>query len=98
MKRNRWVAGTLCVLLLTLLIYCIVAGVADLRTHIMLAFGVILGFAYSLRGRLPDELVRRSGGSITHDDDATNVSPKVYLPILLVIIAIACTAIAWVLL
>ncbi len=48
-----------------------------------------LGSLYTAFGRLPDWIVENSGGSITDDDDPSNVSARVYLPILLGVILIA---------
>ena len=49
----------------------------------------VLGLAYTALGRLPDWVVDYSGGSITDDDDPSNISPRVYLPVLFGVIAIA---------
>ncbi|ELP31401.1 hypothetical protein RBSWK_04671 [Rhodopirellula baltica SWK14] len=66
-----------------------VARVGDLRIWVVLGFGVTLGSLYTAFGRLPDWIVENSGGSITDDDDPSNVSARVYLPILLGVILIA---------
>lgn len=89
MTINRIVAGSLSLLLLTLLGWSIFAGVGDLRTWIVLGIGAVLGLLYSIVGRLPNWIVDLSGGSITEDDDPSNLSPRVYLPILLGVIVVA---------
>ena len=50
---------------------------------------MVLGGIYTAFGRLPDWIADYSGGSITEDDDPANISPRVYLPILLGVIVIA---------
>lgn len=75
--------------MLTLLGWCVVARVGDLRTWVVLGSGVTQGSLYTAFGRLPDWIVENSGGSITDDDDPSNVSARVYLPILLGVILIA---------
>jgi hypothetical protein len=82
------------VLLAGLLVWCFVAGVADWKTRGFLALGIVLGIVYSLRGSIPDWMIRQSGLSLTADDDPANLSPRVYLVILFAAIAIAGTALA----
>ncbi len=89
MTTNQIVAGALSIVLLALLGWSIFAGVGDIRTWIMLGIGSALGVLYAAVGRLPDWIVDHSGGSITDDDDPSNISPRVYLPILLGIIIVA---------
>jgi hypothetical protein len=86
---KRIASGVLSLVLLTLLGWCVVTRVGDLRTWVVLGFGVTLGSLYSAFGRLPDWIVENSGGSITDDDDPSNVSARVYIPILLGVILIA---------
>lgn len=86
---KRIASGVLSLVLLTLLGWCVVARVGDLRTWVVLGSGVTLGSLYTAFGRLPDWIVENSGGSITDDDDPSNVSARVYLPILLGVILIA---------
>ncbi|EGF29230.1 hypothetical protein [Rhodopirellula baltica] len=86
---KRIASGVLSLVLLTLLGWCVVARVGDLRTWVVLGFGVTLGSLYTAFGRLPDWIVENSGGSITDDDDPSIVSARVYLPILLGVILIA---------
>ena len=89
MTTNRIAAGALSIVLLALLGWSIFAGIGDVRTCIMLAIGSVLGLAYTALGRLPDWVVDYSGGSITDDDDPSNISPRVYFPVLFGVIAIA---------
>lgn len=86
---KRIASGVLSLVLLTLLGWCVVARVGDLRTWVVLGSGVTQGSLYTAFGRLPDWIVENSGGSITDDDDPSNVSARVYLPILLGVILIA---------
>ncbi|MFT7633764.1 MAG: hypothetical protein ACI87E_004822 [Mariniblastus sp.] len=92
MTTNRIVAGMLSAVLLTLLGWSVFAGVGDLRTWIMLGLGATLGVMYTAFGRIPDWIVDYSGGSITGDDDPSNISPWIYLPILFGVIAVAVIA------
>jgi len=79
---TRITAGLLALVLLGLLGWSIVGGVGDMRTQILLGVGAVLGIAYAAYGRLPDWLISLSGGSLTADDDPSNISPRVYLPII----------------
>jgi hypothetical protein len=92
MTPNRIVAGTLSLLLLVLLGWSIFSGIGDLRTRVILAVGVALGLLYTAFGRLPDWIVDHSGGSITDDDDPSNISPRVYMPIVFGAILVAVIA------
>lgn len=92
MTLKRIAAAILTLLLLVLLGWSIFAGVGDLRTRIILAAGVVLGSLYITFGRLPDWIVDQSGGSITHDNDPSNISPRIYLPIVLGAILVAVIA------
>ena len=94
---NRIVAGVLSIVLLALLGWSLFAGVGDVRTRTMLAVGVCLGGTYAFLGGLPDWIVDYSGGTINADDDPSNIPPRVYLPILFGVIAIAVIAFAVVL-
>ncbi|EMB13335.1 membrane protein [Rhodopirellula europaea 6C] len=82
----------LSLVLLSMLGWCVVARVGDLRTWVALGLGVTLGWLYTAFGRLPGWIVENSGGSISDDDDPSNVSARVYLPILLGVILIAFAA------
>ncbi len=92
MTTNRIAAGVLSILLLALLGWSVIAGVGGVRTWVVLGVGSALGLLYTVFGRLPNWIVNHSGGSITEDDDPSNISPRVYLPILLGVIAVAATA------
>ena len=54
--------------------------------------GIVLGVIYTLQGELPELLIDWSHGRLTADDDPSNISPKVYLPIVLGVIVIAFVA------
>ena len=82
MTPARIIAGLLSLVLVGLLGRSIVRGVGDIRTQILLGVGVVLGIAYVVYGRLPDWLISLSGGSLVADDDPSNISPRVYLPII----------------
>lgn len=92
MTTNQIASGILSLVLLALLGWCIFAGAGDVRTWTFLGIGVLLGGIYTAYGRLPDWIADYSGGSITEDDDPANISPRVYLPILLGVIVIAVAA------
>ena len=89
MNTNRVAAGILSLVLSALLGWSIVAGVGDLRTRIILGGGVALGVLYTAFGRVPDWIRDRTGGTLTDDDDPSNISPRVYLPIILGAILVA---------
>ena len=91
MSTNRIAAVALSVVLVALLSWSILAGVGDIRTRIILGVGVLLGLLYAAIGHVPDWIVDYSGGSITNDDDPSNISPRVYLPILLGVVVVAVT-------
>ncbi|MCA9216725.1 MAG: hypothetical protein KDB27_26835 [Planctomycetales bacterium] len=93
MNANRVAATLLSAVLLSLLVWSFAANVGDFRARIMLGVGVLLGALYATYGRLPDWIVNLSDGSITDDDDPANISPRVYLPILLGVIALAVIAV-----
>ena len=82
MTPTRIIAGLLSLVLVGLLGWSIVRGAGDIRTQILLGVGVVLGIAYVVYGRLPDWLISLSGGSLVADDDPSNISPRVYLPII----------------
>lgn len=77
-------------------------GLAALAVHVwrnkpvnreifgMLLTGVVVGTTYVLRGgSLPTWVTRFSDDKLAADDDPRNLSPKLYLPILLAAIAAA---------
>jgi len=82
MTPKRIIAGLLSLALVGLLVWSIVRGVGDIRTRTLLAVGAVLGIAYVVYGRLPDWLISLSGGSLAADDDPSNISPRIYLPII----------------
>ena len=92
MNVKRIAAGLLSLILFALLGWSILAGVGDLRTHIVLCVGATLGSLYTIVGRVPDWILDHTGGTITADDDPNNISPRVYLPILLGVVLMAVTA------
>lgn len=89
MTRTRVFAGLLSLALLTLLGWCLVRGVGDVRTQIMLGVGSFLGILYTVVGRLPDWLIEHSGGSLVADDDPGNIPPRLYLSVIGAAILIA---------
>ena len=93
MNTNRITAGILSLALSALLGWSIVSGVGDLRTRIILGGGVALGVLYTAFGRLPDWIRDHTGGAITDDDDPSNISPRVYLPIIFGVILVAVVAV-----
>ena len=92
MSPTRITAGLLSLVLLGLLVWTIVRGVGDIRTQLLIGVGAVLGIAYAAYGRLPDWLISLSGGSLTADDDPSNISPRVYLPIIGGVILLAVVA------
>ena len=103
---NRWPLNRLLALLLTIVlaglaIYAWLVGPRDRRALWLLAVGVILGLVYTIRGGSLPPFVHRISGShwaggnaITEDDDPRNLSPKIYLPILLLVV-LAAAALVW---
>lgn len=92
MGTKRIASGTISVALSALLGWSILAGVGHLRTQMILALGIALGSLFTVFGGLPSWILGYSGGSITDDDDPSNISPRVYLPILLGAILVASIA------
>lgn len=91
MNSRRIAAGLLSLILLALLGWSLVAGVGNLRIHMILCVGATLGAIYTAVGRVPFWIIDHSDGSITDDDDPDNISPGVYLPILFGAVLIAVT-------
>ncbi len=87
-SHKRIASGMLSLALLSLLARNLFAQVADFRTCLMLAVGAVLGILYTVMGRIPEWIVRLSRSRITEDDDPSNISAKIYLPILLAVITI----------
>lgn len=89
MTQTRVLAGILSLVLLALLGWCLVRGVGDVRTQIMLGVGSFLGILYTVFGRLPEWLIEHSGGSLAADDDPRNIPPLLYLSAIGAVILIA---------
>ncbi len=68
----------------------------DLRVQIVLGIGVVYGIIYAAygrpAGRLPDWIIDLSEGTLVHDDDPSNISPRVYLPIIFAVVLVAVLA------
>ncbi|QDU00288.1 hypothetical protein [Gimesia aquarii] len=92
MSPKRITSGLLSLILLVLFGWTFVGGVDDLRIQVMLCIGVVLGTVYTIYGELPKWLIILSGGKIVADEDPSNISPRIYLPILMVAILIAIVA------
>ena len=78
--------------LVCLLTWSLATGFGDLKTRAIILMGIVLGVIYTLQGKLPEQLIDWSHGRLTADDDPSNISPKVYLPIVLGVIVIAFVA------
>jgi hypothetical protein len=89
MTSRQIAAGLLVILLASLLGWALIRGAADLKLQLLLVLGMILGTLYTVYGQLPDWLLQISGGRITADDDPGNLSPRVYLTVLLVVLLLA---------
>jgi len=101
MTPGHWPPKRVVALLLTIVLagsvmYTWLAGVGDSRTLWLLVIGVVLGATYTIRGSsLPPFLYRLTGShllagnAITDDDDPRNLSPKVYLSVLLLVALVA---------
>lgn len=89
MRAKRIAVGLLSLVLIIILFWSIFTGVGDVRLQIILAVGIILGLLYTTLGRLPSWMIALSGGYITADDDPSNISPRVYLPILIGVMLVA---------
>ena len=92
MSPKRITSGLLSLILLVLFGWTFVGGVDDLRIQVMLCIGVVLGTVYRIYGELPKWLIILSGGKIVADEDPSNISPRIYIPILIVAILIATVA------
>lgn len=93
-RRAKRVVVLVLVLCLTGLgLYMWHAGVGGRAMFSLLGAGVALGLLCVLRGgSLPPLVHRLAGSSLTRDDDPRNLSPRVYLPILLLALAAAAVA------
>ncbi len=89
MPLSRLLAGILAFVLLGLLAWSIFSGLGDLKLRVLLGLGVALGVWYSVLGELPEWIINSSGGSVTDDDDPSNISPRVYVPILFGVMVVA---------
>ncbi len=90
MMFKRVVAGLLSLVLLVFLgaTFLGVGGEDLLEVQIPLGFSAIIGIAYAWHGRLPRWAIELSEGRLTQDDDPSNLSPLVYLPVLLALVLI----------
>ncbi|MCA9190622.1 MAG: hypothetical protein KDB03_02630 [Planctomycetales bacterium] len=89
---NRIFAAILSVVLFALLCWSVFIGAGDIRTWTFLGAGSALGALYAVLGKVPEWIVDHSGGTIHEDDDPSNISPRIYLPILLGAICVAILA------
>ncbi len=89
MKPKRFVAGLLSLVLLAFLGATFLGGSDGedlLEVRIALGVSAVLGMVYAWQGRLPDWALELGDGRLTQDDDPSNISPRVYLPILLALV------------
>lgn len=89
MTSRQIATGLLVFLLASLLGWTLIRGGAGLKLRLLMVLGMILGTLYTVYGQLPDWLLQISGGRITADDDPGNLSPRVYLTVLLVVLLLA---------
>lgn len=94
MSAKRIVVPALAVILAGLGTYAWSAGVATMQMLWLIGMGVALSIAYVIRGGTLPETVYRNR-TVLHDDDPRNISPFVYLPILLVVLSIAAICYYW---
>ena len=98
MTPKRILAGLLSMVFLTLLglTFFPDASTGDpedlLFFQATLGVAAVLGIVYAAYGRLPDWIIDLSDGSLTHDDDPSNISPRVYLPILFALVLVVVLA------
>ena len=92
MTSKRFTAGLLSIFLMAMLGWTFIGNVGDVRIQVLLGLGVVLGVVYTFYGQLPEWLVNLSGGKIVADDDPGNISPRIYLPILGVVMVLAVVA------
>ena len=95
-RKDRWPRQRIAAAILTLALAAIALHTwrnhGDRNTLILLVLGVGLGVLYCVRGSLPSHVYRRSEGRLTSDDDEHNLPVGVYLPILLIVLALAAAA------
>jgi hypothetical protein len=98
---RSWPARRVAALLLapalaTLGVYAWGTGVRDARLLLLIGVVSILGAIYAVNGgSLPPSVERASrwaGVRVNADDDPSNLSPKIYLPILAIVILAAAAA------
>ncbi len=101
---RRLAALTLAIGLAVLLAVGLALGSVDLRRASLLGVGVALGGWFALRGGLPSWLYEGNGTildafrpNLNRDDDPGNISPRVYLPILLALVVVGVAAFALIL-
>lgn len=92
MKAKRITVLLLTLLLAALLAWSLIAQVGDARTRWLLLAGAIFGSFYSFYGSIPDWAANLTG--INADDDPENLSPRIYLTIILVVLIVAGAALA----
>lgn len=94
MNAKRVASLCLSLLLAGLLVRCWLIGAGDLKVHGLLLIGSLLGAIYAARGSVPAWMMKWSGDSLTADDAPANLSPRVYLAVLLAALVIAAVALA----
>jgi uncharacterized membrane protein YqgA involved in biofilm formation len=93
-RARRIIVLLLSIALIGMGIHAWQSGTGDPRLLFLLATGAVLGFVYAIFGRLPKWNYRASkmhwiGGGINEQSDPSNLSAKLYLPLLLGVILIA---------
>jgi len=69
-------------------------GSGNVQLAGLLIFGAVLGVIYVFNdARLPESLIKSSGGRLSDDDDPSNIPARVYLPLILILLAAAGTAV-----
>ena len=88
MMFKRVVAGLLSLVLLVFLgaTFFGVGGEDLLEVQIPLGVSAVLGIVYAWQGGLPGWAIELSG--LTRDDDPSNLSPLVYLPVLFALVLV----------
>jgi hypothetical protein len=90
--RKRLTAGVLIVVILVLGLIAGLNRMGDARFYYTLAIGIIFGAWYVMRGDLPQRVYDatesrwNTGLHLTRDDDPRNISPKIYLPLIVILI------------
>jgi hypothetical protein len=98
---RRFAALGLALLIAGLLAVALARGVRDPRVLGSLVMGVVVGGLYCCRGALPARFYEDRGTvldalrpNLRREDEPGNISPRVYLPILLVLILLGIAAFA----